>query len=86
VRIPSHLFRGKLRAFLKQSYRRNQLCFPGKLAELFRHAHRCSMPSVETERMWCYNGHTTGSRESRRYRDIEDESECRPLRASRYEE
>jgi hypothetical protein len=28
------MFRGKLLAFLKQSYRRNELCFAGKLAEL----------------------------------------------------
>jgi hypothetical protein len=28
------MFRGKLLAFLKQNYRRNDLCFPGKLAEL----------------------------------------------------
>jgi hypothetical protein len=28
------MFRGKLLAFLKQSYRRNQLCFAGKLAAL----------------------------------------------------
>jgi hypothetical protein len=28
------MFRGKLLAFLKQSYRRNELCFPGKLAEI----------------------------------------------------
>jgi hypothetical protein len=28
------MFRGKLLAFLKQSYRRNQLCFPGKLVDL----------------------------------------------------
>jgi hypothetical protein len=30
----SRMFRGKLLAFLRQSYRRNQLCFPGTLAEL----------------------------------------------------
>jgi len=34
VRVLSRIFRGKLLAFLKQSYRRNQLCFTGKLAEL----------------------------------------------------
>jgi Putative transposase/Transposase zinc-binding domain len=34
VRVLSRMFRGKLLAFLKQSYRRNQLCFAGKLAEL----------------------------------------------------
>jgi hypothetical protein len=28
------MFRGKLLAFLRKSYRRNQLCFAGKLAEL----------------------------------------------------
>ena len=33
VRVLSRMFRGKLLAFLKQSYRRNELCFPGKLAE-----------------------------------------------------
>ena len=34
VRVLSRMFRGKLLAFLKQSYRRNQLYFAGKLAEL----------------------------------------------------
>jgi hypothetical protein len=34
VRVLSRTFRGKLLAFLKQSYRRNELCFAGKLAEL----------------------------------------------------
>jgi hypothetical protein len=34
VRVLSRVFRGKLLAFLKQSYRRSELCFPGKLAEL----------------------------------------------------
>jgi len=34
VRVLSRMFRGKLLAFLKLSYRRNDLCFPGKLAEL----------------------------------------------------
>ena len=34
VRVLSRMFRGKLLAFLKQAYRRNQLCFAGKLAEL----------------------------------------------------
>src|SRR5208337_1200514 len=34
VRVLSRMFRGKLLAFLKQSYRRNELCFAGKLAEL----------------------------------------------------
>jgi hypothetical protein len=34
VRVLSRMFRGKLLAFLKQSYRSNQLCFPGTLAEL----------------------------------------------------
>jgi Putative transposase/Transposase zinc-binding domain len=34
VRVLSRMFRGKLLAFLKQSYRRNQLCFPGKLVDL----------------------------------------------------
>ena len=34
VRVLSRMFRGKLLAFLKQSYRRSELCFPGKLAEL----------------------------------------------------
>ena len=28
------MFRGKLLAFLKQAYRRSELCFAGKLAEL----------------------------------------------------
>jgi hypothetical protein len=28
------MFRGKLLSFLKQSYRRGELCFPGKLAAL----------------------------------------------------
>src|ERR1700751_5206830 len=34
VRVLSRMFRGKLLAFLKRSYRRNQLYFAGKLAEL----------------------------------------------------
>ena len=34
VRVLSRMFRGKLLAFLKQSYQRSELCFPGKLAEL----------------------------------------------------
>jgi integrase len=34
VRVLSRMFRGKLLAFLKQSYRRGELCFPGKLARL----------------------------------------------------
>ena len=34
VRVLSRMFRGKLLALLKQSYRRNELCFAGKLTEL----------------------------------------------------
>ena len=34
MRVLSRMFRGKMLAFLKQSYRRNELCFAGKLAEL----------------------------------------------------
>jgi hypothetical protein len=34
VRVLSRMFRGKLLAFLKQSYRRGELCFAGKLAGL----------------------------------------------------
>ena len=34
VRVLSRMFRGKLLAFLRQSYRCKQLCFPGRLAEL----------------------------------------------------
>jgi hypothetical protein len=34
VRVLSRMFRGKLLDFLKQGYRRKQLCFPGTLAEL----------------------------------------------------
>jgi hypothetical protein len=34
VHALSRMFRGKLLAFLKQSYRRKGLCFPGRLAEL----------------------------------------------------
>ena len=34
VRVLSRLFRGKLLAFLKQSYRHNQLCFSGTLTAL----------------------------------------------------
>ncbi len=34
VRVLSRMFRGKLLAFLKQSYRRGELCFTEKLAEL----------------------------------------------------
>jgi hypothetical protein len=34
VRVLSRIFRGKLLSFLKQSYRRSELCFPGKLTAL----------------------------------------------------
>ena len=34
VRVLSRMFRGKLLAFLRHSYRRSDLCFAGKLAEL----------------------------------------------------
>jgi hypothetical protein len=34
VRVLSRMFRGKLLAFLKQSYRRGELCIAGRLAEL----------------------------------------------------
>jgi hypothetical protein len=34
VRVLSRMFRGKLLAFLKQSHRRDELCFAGHLAEL----------------------------------------------------
>jgi Putative transposase len=34
VRVLSRMFRGKLLAFLKQSYRRKELCFSGTLSEL----------------------------------------------------
>jgi hypothetical protein len=34
VRVLSRMFRRKLLAFLKQSYRRNELCFPGTVAAL----------------------------------------------------
>src|SRR5260370_865451 len=34
VRVLSRMFRGKLLAFLKRSYRGKQLCFPGSLAAL----------------------------------------------------
>ena len=34
VRVLSRMFRGKLLSFLKQSYRRGELCFAGKLAAL----------------------------------------------------
>jgi hypothetical protein len=34
VRVLSRMFRGKLLAFLKHAYQRNQLCFAGQLAEL----------------------------------------------------
>jgi hypothetical protein len=36
VRVLSRMFRGKLLAFLKQSYRHNELCFSGTLAALSR--------------------------------------------------
>jgi hypothetical protein len=36
VRVLSRMFRGKLLAFLKQSYRHNELCFSGKLAALLK--------------------------------------------------
>jgi hypothetical protein len=34
VRVLSRMFRGKLLSFLKQSYRRSELCFAGKLSDL----------------------------------------------------
>jgi hypothetical protein len=34
VRVLSRMFRGKLLAFVRQAYRHNELCFPGKLAAL----------------------------------------------------
>jgi hypothetical protein len=34
VRVLSRMFRGKLLAFLKHAYQRNELCFAGQLAEL----------------------------------------------------
>src|SRR6202007_1005868 len=34
VRVLGRMFRGKLLSFIKQSYRRNELCFAGKLADL----------------------------------------------------
>src|SRR4051812_37794098 len=34
VRVLSRMFRGKLLSFLMQSYRRGELCFPGKLTAL----------------------------------------------------
>ena len=34
VRVLSRMFRGKLLSFLKHSYRRNELCFAGRLADL----------------------------------------------------
>ena len=34
MRVLSRMFRGKLLCFLKQSYRRGELCLPGKLAAL----------------------------------------------------
>jgi hypothetical protein len=34
VRVLSRMFRGKLLSFLKQSYRRNELCFAGRLSDL----------------------------------------------------
>jgi Putative transposase/Transposase zinc-binding domain len=36
VRVLSRMFRGKLLSFLKQSYRRSELCFRGKLTALSR--------------------------------------------------
>jgi hypothetical protein len=34
VRVLSHMFRGKMLAFLRHAYRQEQLCFPGALAAL----------------------------------------------------
>jgi Putative transposase len=39
VRVLSRMFRGKLLAFLKQSYRRTELCFSGSLSALSSREH-----------------------------------------------
>ena len=49
VRVLSRMFRGKLLAFLKQSYRRGDLCFAGKLLNFQPHTHStlCLISRVE---------------------------------------
>jgi putative transposase len=50
------MFRGKLLAFLKQSYRRSELCFAGKLAELSTaHAFHSLLGSVRRKEWVVYS-------------------------------
>jgi hypothetical protein len=52
VRVLSRMFRGKLLAFLKQSYRRNELCFAGRLSELAQPQAFYSMLHTLRRRDW----------------------------------
>jgi hypothetical protein len=52
VRVLSRMFRGKLLAFLKQSYRHNELCFSGTLAALSRPRVFHSLLSTLRNRQW----------------------------------
>jgi hypothetical protein len=52
VRVLSRMFRGKLLAFLNQSYRRGALCFAGKLAELSTPRAFHSLLSTLRRREW----------------------------------
>ena len=50
VRVLSRMFRGKLLAFLKQSSRRNELCFSGMLAALSQpHAFHSLLSSLHNK-------------------------------------
>jgi len=52
VRVLSRMFRGKLLAFLRQSYRHNQLCFSGALAELSQPCAFHSLLSALRKKEW----------------------------------
>jgi hypothetical protein len=52
VRVLSRMFRGKLLAFLKQAYRRKELCFPGTLSELAEPRAFSSMLHTLRRREW----------------------------------
>jgi Putative transposase len=56
VRVLSRMFRGKLLAFLKQSYRRNELCFSGMLAALSQpHAFHSLLSSLHNKEWVVYS-------------------------------
>jgi hypothetical protein len=52
VRVLSRMFRGKLIAFLKQSYKRNDLCFSGTLAALSQPRAFHSLLHILRQREW----------------------------------